>query len=247
MKDMSFLKNYLFAHRGLHDNFNNVPENSLLAFEKAMNNNYGIELDIRITKDNKIVCFHDDNLKRLTNVNDLIINYNYEVISSLNLLNSNEKIPLFSDVLKLVNGKVPLLIEIKAHKNYQNTLEKFVNMMDLYEGQFAVFSFDPKIVYWFKKNKPNYIRGQITSYFNNNNKMPKIFKYLMKTMFFNKFTKPDFISYNLNYLPNKYANKALKKGLVVISYTARNQDDFDKVLNLYDNVVFENFNPIIKK
>ncbi|MDY0277389.1 MAG: glycerophosphodiester phosphodiesterase family protein [Acholeplasma sp.] len=247
MKDLSFLKNWQYAHRGLHQNNNGIPENSITAYHKAIENNYGIELDISLSNDGEYFCYHDDSLKRLTNKDDLIANLSKNEIRALNLLNTKEKIPTFTEVLHLINSEVPVMIEIKSHKNHKLHLSKVTSLLDSYQGDFAVFSFDPKIVSWFKKNRPNYIRGQITSYFYENKKMPFLLKFLMRTLFFNHFTKPDFISYNLQYLPNKYASKAKKKGLLVFGYTARNQSDFDLVLKTYDNVVFENFIPNDKK
>lgn len=243
MNDLKFLKDYQYAHRGLFNNDEDIPENSTKAFSLALEHSYAIELDIQPTKDDIFVCFHDKSLNRMCNINNDLYNLNYYELQSINLLNSCEIIPKFTDILDLVDGKVPLLIEVKAHKNFKKNLKTLVTILDNYDGKFAVFSFDPNIIRWFKKNKPSYIRGQITSYFHENNKMPKILKYLMKTLFFNKFTKPDFISYNLKNLPNKYATKYKNKGHFVFGYTARNQQEYDKVLKSYDNVVFENFIP----
>lgn len=243
MKNLNFLKTWKFAHRGLHNISKGIPENSETSFTEAIKNGYGIELDIRLTKDKKYVCFHDQSLKRMAGINKNVNEYSYDELKIINLLDSNETIPLFTDILKIVNSKVPLLIEVKSEKNFKTDLHNFVKIMDSYKGEFAVFSFDPKIVMWFKKNKPSFIRGQITSYFHENDKMPRFVKFLMKKLVSNSLTKPDFISYNLDNLPNKYANKAKKQGLTVISYTARTQAQYDNVLLYYDNVVFENFIP----
>ena len=241
---MDFLKNWEYAHRGLFDNKQQIPENSYKAFKKALENNYAIELDIQAISDNTFICFHDNNLKRMANKDINLYDFNYSDLNKIKLLDSNETIPKFIDVLNLIGGKVPLLIEIKNHKNYKKHLRDLVLILDNYHGDFAIFSFEPKIVKWFKKYRPNYIRGQITSYFYENKQMPKIIKYLMKTLFFNKFTKPDFISYNIENLPNKYANKfKQKKNKVVFGYTARTQEQYDTILKEYDNVVFESFIP----
>ncbi|MFA6801629.1 MAG: hypothetical protein WCR19_05935, partial [Acholeplasmataceae bacterium] len=90
---------------------------------------------------------------------------------------------------------------------------------------------------------PEIIRGQITEYFKNNKKMNPLTKRIMKTMFFNRFTKPDFISYGVQDMPNKYIDKAKQKGLTIISYVARNQAQFDFVKSRYHNIVFEYFIP----
>lgn len=244
MKDLDFLKSWDYAHRGLFDNKNGIPENSIKAYKLAIEHGYAIELDIQALSDNTFFCFHDSDLTRMVNVDTKsIYDYSYEELSKLKLLNSNESIPKFTDVLNLVNNKVPLLIEVKAHKNFKLHLNALIKILDNYQGKFAVFSFDVRIVNWFKKHRPNYIRGQISSYFHENKKMPKILKFLMKRLFFNKFCKPDFISYNLKYLPNKYVDKQRRKNILVFGYTAKNQDEYNKVKSLYDNVVFDSFIP----
>ena len=125
------LKDYEFRHRGLHKT---VPENSLSAFKKALYRNMPIELDVRILKDSNIVVFHDSNLKRMTGIDKKIEICNYEEIKNIKLLNSDECIPLLTDVLKLINNKVLLLIEIKEYNN------------------FIIQTFSIKTYYWFKIN-----------------------------------------------------------------------------------------------
>lgn len=246
MKNLDFLTTTKFAHRGLHNNKNQIPENSMLAYQLALNSSYGIELDIQADVNGTFFCFHDSNTLRMTHVDKDLKGSSYDEIRKYDLLNSDEKIPLFTDLLKLINGKVPLLIEIKTHKNYKKTLFKFIELMDKYQGEFAVFSFNPLIVNWFKKHKPSYIRGQITSYFTENKKMPKIGKFIMKRLLTNIMSKPDFVSYNKDNLPNKYAQKVKDKGLVLISYTARSLDEMNLALKYCDNIVFENFIPYKK-
>lgn len=239
MKDLNFLKEYPLAHRGFHSKEH--PENSMGAYRDAINNNYGIELDLSVLKCGTVVCFHDKNLMRLTGVNKNVSDVTFDEIKDLTLLDSNETIPRFVDMLNLIKGRVPLLIEIKAHPGYKQGMFIIKDLLDNYNGEYAVFSFSPAVIYWLKKHAPYMIRGQITSFFEGKKNTPKLLKYLMKSLFFNKFTKPDFISYNKANLPNKYADKAKEDGLVVISYTATNKDDYNKIKDLYDNIVFENF------
>ena len=243
MKDTKWLKENLIAHRGLHSKDKSVPENSKLAFEKAISYDFSIECDLTILKDGTIIVFHDKDFKRLCDVDQFLKDSNYEDISNYKLLNTDEYIMRFEDLLKFVNGKVPLLIEIKPFGNYKLLCDKVANILDHYPHPFAVFSFHPGVVYWFKKHRPTFIRGQITEYFESDSKMKPYMKYLMKTMFFNHFTKPDFVSYGIHDLPNKWADQAKKKGITMISYAARNQQEFDFVKSRYDNVVFEYFIP----
>lgn len=113
MNEKSFLTRNLIAHRGLHDINNGIVENSLEAFDLAVQKKYIIELDVQILKDNNIVVFHDNNLHRLTGVNKNISEVTYEEIKDLKLRNTNSYIPKLEEVLNFINGRVPILIEIK--------------------------------------------------------------------------------------------------------------------------------------
>ncbi len=243
MKDFNWLKTAYIAHRGLHKENGSIPENSIAAFKAAIANHYAIECDLSLTKDGNIIVFHDHNLKRLTGLNKKVEQVNYDELKDLNLFISNEKIPRLEELLTLVGGKVPLLIELKPHGNMKKLCQTFMHHMEKYQGKWAVFSFHPKVVLWFKKNYPDVVRGQISAYFDDVTNMPRPLKFLMKRMFFNHLTKPDFISYNIRNLPNKHVDRQKKKGITIISYAARNQKDFDFVKDYYHNVVFEYFIP----
>ena len=109
------IKDYkLIAHRGLYNNKEGIVENTIKAFNKAIEKGYAIELDVQILKDGNLIVFHDDNLLRLTGINKRVYDSTLEYIKSVNLLNTNEKIPTLKEVLDTVLGKVPLVIEIKS-------------------------------------------------------------------------------------------------------------------------------------
>ena len=171
----------LIAHRGLHKG-REIPENSMLAFQKAVEKNYGIELDITISKDNEIVVFHDDTLNRLCNVNGNIEDFEYSFLKKLKLYETQEHIPLFSEVLDLTKNKVPLIIEIKKHKNIGILETKLCELLNNYDGEYYICSFEKKILTWFKKNKPNLKRGLIfetnIKKFQKYNKTLFLYKYL---------------------------------------------------------------------
>lgn len=134
----------IYAHRGLFDN-KKIVENTISAFKKALLDNLNIELDIRVTKDNKIIVFHDNNIKRLTGIDRLVKEMTYNELSNVKLLNTTDKIPLLEDVLKLVNGRVTLLIELK--ENFSNNALKELNKLLLdYNGKVLLQSFNPVII-----------------------------------------------------------------------------------------------------
>ena len=188
MKDLDFLKNTTIAHRGIHDN-RHIVENTISAFQEAIDKNVPIELDIHLLKDNEIVVVHDDNLKRLTGYKKRLKDLTYNDIKDLTLLKSNDKIPTLKEVLELVDGKVPLIIELK-YDNLPFKLEKeVVKLLDDYKGKFAVKSFQPLTVYWFKKNRPDYIRGLLVP-----SNGQEIKRKILHSMIASPFVKPDFIS-----------------------------------------------------
>jgi len=246
MKDLSWIQSNLIAHRGLYTKDQSVPENSSIAYQKALDKKYSIELDLNVLKDGTVLAFHDHTLKRACNDERALKDINFDDVKDLTLFSSNEHIPTLENVIDLVQGKVPLLIELKPHGDVVFLCESMMKIMQNYSGKWAVFSFHPKVVLWFKKNYPEVIRGQISEYFKTDKNMNPISKYLMRSMFFNRFTKPDFISYGIYDMPNKYIDQAMKKGMTVISYAARTQEQFDFVKSRYHNTVFEFFEPKIK-
>lgn len=242
MKDISFLKQSLIAHRGYHSKELGIPENSLPAFEKAIQNNYIIELDVHILKDRNIVVFHDDNLNRMTGLNKDIKKLNYDEIKRLKLDNTNYKIPLLKEVLDLVDGKVPIIIELKYDVKTGKLESELIKILEKYRGKYVVKSFNPFSVYWFKKHAPEIIRGQLSESYKNSNKN-FIEKFLLKNLCFNFITKPDFLSYQIEGLPNKAVEK-FKKNHIVLGWTVRNQEQYNKGKDFFDNLICENFDKL---
>ena len=150
------------AHRGLHDD--SAPENSLASFKKAIENGYAIELDVRPLADGTIVVFHDEALGRMTGADGFISNYTYDDIKDLRLLKTTEKIPTLEETLKFVNGQTPILIEIKnmGKVGFEKNIWKILSS---YKGEYAVQSFNPYSLEWFKINAPHVKRGQVASFF----------------------------------------------------------------------------------
>lgn len=230
------------AHRGLHSNNSAVPENSLIAFEKAIAADYCIELDVHVLATNEVVVFHDDTLERMCGVNKNIQELTYKEIADLRLLDSSYKIPLLTEVLEMVDGKVPILIELK-NKNKVGNFEKTVlDVLKTYTGNFAIQSFNPLSIGWFAKNAPHITRGQLSSDFKAE-KMSSITKFLLKGMFLNFISKPDFIAFDVAAMPNKKVDKLRKKGHPILCWTITSMEDYQKSIELCDNIIFEGFLP----
>ena len=218
MKNIEFLKRNLIAHRGVHNS--QIPENTLPAFVKCMDKNYIIELDIHILTDNTIVVYHDHNLKKLTGVNKVIETLSYPQLSKIKI-NKKYTIPTLKQVMHIVDGNVPILIEIKDVDNNSKFEEELVKILDNYKGEFAIQSMNPFVIDWFYKNRKDYVIGLIV--FNDlNYKLVK--KYVKKI---------EFISVYKKQLPFKI-NK------IVLGWTIRKQKEYTKYKNLCDNLICEN-------
>lgn len=236
---MDWLINKNIAHRGLHSDDLRVPENSLLAFRLAVEKNIPIELDVHALKDGVIVVFHDDNLKRMTGLNKKISSCTYDEISKLKLLNSNQTIPLLTEVFNLVNNRVPLLIEIKNSSKFGYLESKVLDLLEKYNGRYAIESFNPFSLIWFRFKAKKIYRGQLSSYFLHD-KLFFIKKCLIKNLFFNFLVKPNFISYNIDNLPNKRVSKIRKKGIPIFGWTIKNEYEYKKAKRYCDSIIFEN-------
>lgn len=242
-KDVSALRGFLYAHRGLHDNQNSAPENSLTAFKNAVESGFGMELDVQLTKDGQLVVFHDKTLKRMCGADECISEHTYAELQKYTLLGSAERIPLFSQVLELVNGRVPMIVEIK-HYGSVNRIAKETNaLLSRYKGPYCVESFHPLAMRWFKKNAPQVIRGQLASGVITR-ESPSYQQAVLKYLLVNALSRPDFISYDIR--EDKNASIFLLNRLfrpLWVAWTVRSGDEQEKAKQKYDLQIFEGYMP----
>ena len=234
-KNLNILKKIKIAHRGLWDEL--IPENSMEAFKRCVDKNIPIELDIHLLKDNILIVFHDDNLKRMTGVDKLLKECTYEDVKNLKLKNTNYNIPTLKEVLELVDGKVLLDIEIKSDVDNFKICQELCKYLDEYKGNFIIKSFNPFYIGWFRIHRPNFIRGLLVSRLKGK-KMNKLFKYALFKMWFNSIVKPDFISYNYKNLPNKKIDGLRNKGVPILLFTIK-ENEIINYQNDYDGWLFE--------
>lgn len=220
-KDLKILEKIKIAHRGLWND--RIPENSIGAFERCVEKNVPIELDIHLLSDDTLVVFHDDNLKRMTGVDMELRTSTYEDIKDLKLKNTNYKIPILEEVLNLVNGKVLLDIEIKTDVDNFKICNELCKYLDKYNGKFIIKSFNPFYIWWFRIHRPHFIRGLLVSRLKNK-KMNKLFKLALFKMWFNFLARPDFIAFNYKDLPNKKIEKLRQKGVPILLFTIDEND-----------------------
>lgn len=231
------------AHRGLHTD--ELPENSLGAFENAIAHGYPIELDVRLTDDEVVTVFHDDSLGRMTGKDGYLSKIKSGELVNYKLLNAEKKpsvfcIPTLSEVLSLVDGKVPLLVEIKNGGSVGNLEKLTASVLSSYNGEFAIQSFNPYSVAYFKDNMPDVPRGILSCFFSKNDLKSALKRFVLKTLKLNKVAKPDFISYSADDLPNRYVTKAK---LPVLAWTVRSNEKAAELCTVANNIIFENFIP----
>lgn len=228
-----------YTHRGYYTLDGRVPENTLEAFQRSIDHGYGIELDVQLSKDGEVYVFHDDDLKRLFGKDIKFSDLMSWEIDELRLKGSI--IPKFRQVLKIVDKQVPLIVELKEGGDYKLLSSKVTAILEDYDGEFVVQSFDPKIVLWFRLNKKSYSRGLLIMKAKEYD-LDKL-AHLWVNMFFNFLIRPDFVTVEKDLLPVRF-NLWLYKKLdgKLVSWTIHESDPNYKHI---DGVIFEHYQPKI--
>lgn len=239
------LRRWKYAHRGLHGI--EAPENSMAAFRLALEQGYGIELDVHLMADGELAVIHDSSLMRTAGADVRIEDLTVEQLENYRLNGTDERIPTFRQVLELVDGKVPMIVELKSVDNNHAVLtETACRMLDGYGGLYCIESFDPRCIRWLKTRRPKIIRGQLAhnSLHEKEGKVPLILRFCMTNLLSNFWNSPDFIAY-------RYADR---KGLSVrlcrklwkvqgVSWTLRSQTELDAAISEKWIPIFEGFFP----
>ena len=225
------------AHRGLHDRELGIPENSLPAFARAVEQGKAIELDLHATADNRLVVLHDFQLKRMTGVPGIVEEWTLEDLRKLRLQGTDAHIPTLDEVLELVNGKVPLLLEIKSERLGEVGRLEPVLMKRLasYQGEFILEAFNPEVLVWLHRHAPQYIRGQLGNLDDEN----KQFKFYSRHLMFNPLSRPDFIAFDIQKIDYKLRLACKKHGLPLLGWTIRTEAELKKADRLCDGVIYE--------
>lgn len=242
---MGKLVGWKYAHRGLHGQ--GVPENSILAFRKAREQGYGVELDVHLLADGNLAVIHDSDLIRTTGRTGTVEELTTDQLNAYFLENTMQTIPSLDQVLRIFEGHVPLIVELKAvGKNYSVLCKKTCELLDEYQGVFCLESFDPRCVYWLRKNRPDLIRGQLTENFfkSKTSKLPWILKFLLTNQVLNFLTRPDFVAYKFH--DRKNLSDFLVRKLwktPSVTWTLLNKREFDTAAKEERIPIFENFMP----
>lgn len=243
-REWASFKGVYYAHRGLHDNAGDAPENSLAAFQKAVDAGFGIELDVQLTKDKVPVVFHDATLRRVCGQEGKVCEYTYEQLQQFSLYESTERIPRFEDVLKLVDGKVPLIVEIKEEKEDTSVCPAADRLLRNYTGVYCIESFNPPVLEWYRRNHNEVLRGQLADGFLKTGKFHGPLYFALEHLLLNWIGQPDFIAYNHKYAGN--LSRRICRGLyknMAVAWTIKSEEELEAAKDSFDLFIFDSFLP----
>lgn len=201
--ELSELWKYDYAHRGLHCREGGAPENTLAAFRLAVQYGFGIELDLRLTADRQVVAHHDPSLFRTCGADKRISELSFKELQGFRLFQTEERIPSLSQVLSLVEGRVPLILELKSCENYEELCRLSLRELGGYGGLFCVESFDPRILRWFRLYAPQTARGQLMTRLKGGKDGIGAFKaFCGRNLLTNFLTRPHFTAYEFQWRNN---------------------------------------------
>lgn len=238
--DRKILDGRYIAHRGLHDDEFGIPENSLLAFRKAVEAGLAIENDIHLTKDGEVVVFHDDDLQRMCGIHGRPEDMTLAQLKELRLGDTEEKIPTLRECLEAIDGKVPLLIEFKIKSGSAAPLcSAAEKILCEYKGKYFVQSFYPFVLSWYKKNRKDIMRGQLAAAFRGD----KLHMRMLGMLLFNCFARPDFVSYE-NETKEAFGRRICTfLGAFPVGWTFKDQADIYASKKDFRSYIFEGFLP----
>lgn len=241
------LKLYRYAHRGYHDK-PRIPENSMAAFRRAVDNHFGAELDVHLMRDGNLAVIHDSSLKRTAGADVEIEDLTAADLENYRLEGTDEKIPLLSEVLALFAGKTPLVVELKsARGNHAALAEATCKLLDEYSVQHCIESFDPRCLMWLKKNRPEIVRGQLSHAYLKPGKsggQGKLMCFVLQNLLLNFTTRPDFIAYcydDRDNLSVRLCRRIYK--VQEVNWTITRKEDMEEAERAGNLVIFERFDP----
>ena len=238
------------AHRGLHDRLNSRPENSRAAFVAAIAGGYGIELDLQMSADGRAMVFHDDELQRLTPRTGRVRDFTAAELGQIALHGVDETIPTLAEILDLVAGRVPLLIELKDQDgalgpNVGRLEADVARCLQGYRGPVAVMGFNPHSIAALKAHAPGIVRGLVTCDFNAGDwpNVSAAYRAKLREMSDLDRVAASFVSHDANDLHNPAVARIKTSGLPVLCWTIRSAAQEKQARMVADNITFEGYCP----
>jgi len=214
--ETDWLDQWAYAHRGLHSG--DVPENSLAAFEAAIESGLGIECDVHKSADGRAIVFHDHDLERLTGETGLLAQRGVAELTVMRLRASNQRIPTLRDTLDLVDGRVPILLELKtrSHRPVSPLCRAISRDCEGYFGKIAVMSFDPRVSRWFAARMPDMVRGLVVT-----EQGERTLWGAVKRRLSVRNARARFLAYDVRDLPSAFAARQRAKGRPLLTWTVK--------------------------
>lgn len=235
---VQWLRDWDYAHRGLHGN--GVPENSPSGFAEAIGQGIGIELDVQRSRDGRAVVFHDWEFDRLTEEKGPVARRDAAEIEKIMLAGSSDAIPQLGRTLDQVAGQVPILIELKSafDRRTASLCLAVQRALEGYRGDHAVMSFDPSVSGWFAHHSPRTVRGLVIR---ETGKPALRSNWKRRRAMWQ--AKPDFIAYNIIDLPSRFAAQQRKRGLPILTWTVKSEEQRQTAINNADALIAEQEQP----
>jgi glycerophosphoryl diester phosphodiesterase len=234
---VAFLKTQPFAHRGLHGGIR--VENSRAAFRAAITLGHGIELDVQSASGGEAFVFHDAELERLTAARGLLHARTAAELDGIMLAGTDEFIPRLEEILKIVGGRVPVLIEVKTRERHVAALCLSVRRaLEGYRGAAAIMSFNPQVAHWFGENAPRIVRGLVVTEEGEKTKTERLKGFARRWACMAR-AKPDFLAYDVRDLPSRFAGAARARGIPVLTWTVRNAASEQAAFDHADEAIYE--------
>lgn len=233
------------AHRGLWTP-KGAPENSLAAFEAAVDAGYGIELDVRLSADGEVMVSHDEGLERMVGRQGRLADHSAPELAAMRLRDTREPIPTLRQVLDLVDGRALIHVELKTRPGEQGPLDEAVAaLLDDYSGPVCIIGFNPFSHAWWAENRPEMLRG-LDSYPYNDAaglKLPEEMRQSLQALEHVKIARPHFLALSTDMLAGEPAIRARGAGFPIIAWTVRSEAQAAEVAPYADNLIFEGFRP----
>ncbi len=230
-----------YAHRGLFDNSSSAPENSLPAFALAVEQGYGIELDVQLSKDNVPVVFHDAGLKRMCGVDGNVWDFTLAELKQMKLADSDATIPTFAEALDLVDGRVPLIVEYKLDVVQTKVCELSDALLSSYRGPYCIESFHPRALRWYRSHRPDVMRGQLSMAFYKDPAHRSPEQLALAFLLTNIVTRPDFIAYHHADAANLSRRLCRTLGALSVAWTIKSREDYERAKDQFDLFIFDSF------
>ncbi|MBB3658591.1 glycerophosphoryl diester phosphodiesterase [Rhizobium sp. BK650] len=235
MTNAAWIKELPVAHRGYHDLNNAIWENTLSAFSRAVEAGFAIECDLHYASDGVPVVFHDEDLERLCNLKGDVRERTSKELGLIAVGGTRDKVPTLKQLLNLVQGKVPLVLELKGREaDDEGFAEAVLEVLEGYDGKVALMSFDHWLLKDLKDLNAPYPVG-LTANGNTSEEYATHEKAMGLGL--------DFISYYYADLPNPFIAGQRDKGIPVITWTVRDEEARKRTFDNADQMTFEGFDP----